>query len=387
MERVKNLVATPKQLGFASFHIDQKQWQGSFNGRESTLHQLSPYIGKLKTGMAASLIDAFSSPGDLILDQFCGSGVVPFEALVRGRKAIANDLNPYAYTITRGKLEAPQSREEALRAADGLLNYVERQKKDVDLRKIPSWVRQFFHPETLRETVTAFRKATQDKDFFLLACLLGILHHQRPGFLSYPSSHLVPYLRDKLFPRDKYPELYKYRDLRSRLIAKINRAYRNPRLPANGLQERTIFNDNAKALALPSNSVDVIITSPPYFNALSYARDNRLRLWFLGSSDWKAVDNNLTSKAGNYLSEMSLCLKEMHRVLKPGSFCVLILGDVQNNGKNRNTARLISTLAQRDKSTEFQTLSIVSNKIPDKRRSRRNTKTTKIERILVLGRL
>jgi hypothetical protein len=33
----------------------------------------------------------------------------------------------------------------------------------------------------------------------LLASMLGILHHQRPGFLSFPSSHLIPYnVRRKL---------------------------------------------------------------------------------------------------------------------------------------------------------------------------------------------
>jgi hypothetical protein len=60
----------------------------------------------------------------------------------------------------------------------------------------------------------------------LLASLLGILHHQRPGFLSYPSSHLVPYLRQLKFPRRKYPELYERRDVLSRLEAKILRTFR-----------------------------------------------------------------------------------------------------------------------------------------------------------------
>jgi hypothetical protein len=50
---------------------------------------------------------------------------------------------------------------------------------------------------------------------------LGILHHVRPGFLSYPSSHLVPYLRKMKYPPEQFADMYAYRDVRSRLIAKV----------------------------------------------------------------------------------------------------------------------------------------------------------------------
>src|SRR5437763_1881925 len=96
----------------------------------------------------------------------------------------------------------------------------------VNLGAVPEWVREFFHPETLREVVAAFEEVNRSQDYFLTACLLGILHHVRPGFLSYPASHLVPYLRKSKFPPDEFPAMYAYRDLRSRLLAKIKRAYR-----------------------------------------------------------------------------------------------------------------------------------------------------------------
>lgn len=86
-------------------------------------------------------------------------------------------------------------------------------------------VRQFFHPRTLKEAIKFVTVCKRDENNFLFACFLGILHHQRPGFLSYPSSHLVPYLREKKYPRDQFPELYQYRELRPRLLSKIQRAY------------------------------------------------------------------------------------------------------------------------------------------------------------------
>ncbi len=89
------------------FDLTPDLWQGSFNGRECSLHQLAPYVGKLKTGMVKAIISTYTAPGDLIADPFCGSGVVPLEALLMGRRTAANDLSRYAFAITEGKLAAP----------------------------------------------------------------------------------------------------------------------------------------------------------------------------------------------------------------------------------------------------------------------------------------
>ena len=211
----------------------QGVWNGSFNGRESTLQQLAPFVGKLKTGMANTLIEHFSRPGDWVCDPLSGCGSVPLEAVLLGRKAKANDLSPYALCVTRGKLDAPPTLAEAESRCTKLLEYVDRHWKSQDLRRVDHWVRAFFHPRTLKETLVAFKFCRNRRDWFLAACLCGILHHQRPGFLSYPASHMVPYLRTTLFPPEKFPELYEYRPLADRLRKKVKRAYRRHNLPSN----------------------------------------------------------------------------------------------------------------------------------------------------------
>ncbi len=188
----------------------------------------------------------------------------------------------------------------------------------------------------MREVVVAFRLLRERHDNFLLSCLCGILHHQRTGFLSYPSSHLVPYLRKSKYPPEEYPEMYEYRDLRSRLLAKVKRAYRRAGLPRSWPQRRfEVYQENSMDLPIENNIVDAIVSSPPYFGALDYARDNRLRLWFLGCPEWKKLDENLTANSKVYLPQMAECVKEMHRVLRPGGYCVLVLGDVDRDGKTR----------------------------------------------------
>src|SRR3989442_11643018 len=140
-----------------------------------------------------------------------------------------------------------------------------------DLRTVPRWVRKFFHPETLRSAL-AFRDACVERqDHFLLACLLGILHHQRPGFLSYPSSHLVPYLRERKFPRNAYPAMYQKRDVLTRLEAKVRRAFRRP--AQRYAEVRRVLRIDARSFPRVRN-IRAIITSPPYMNELDYVRDN-----------------------------------------------------------------------------------------------------------------
>jgi len=140
-------------------------------------------------------------------------------------------------------------------------------------------------------------------------------------------------------------------------------------------------------LTLPSNSIDAIISSPPYFGALDYARDNRLRLWFLGVSDWKELDRSLTANNQVYITQMTDCLTQMDRVLKDRAYCVLVLGDVDRNGTKKQTAHIISGLATEVTQGRWVQKLIYTDEIPDVRRSRRQTHTTKYERILVMQKL
>jgi DNA modification methylase len=138
------------------------------------------------------------------------------------------------------------------------------------------------------------------------------------------------------------------------------------------------------SLPIGDETVDAIISSPPYYGALDYARDNRLRLWFLGCEDWKELDASLTANDKVYTSQISTCLKEMERVLKPGSYCILVLGDVERDGKSRRTAEVLANLAIEVTQNRFVVDTIYDDRIPDERRSRRQTRTTKFERILVM---
>ena len=83
---------------------------------------------------------------------------------------------------------------------------------------------------------------------------------------------------------------------------------------------------------------------------------------------------------------MSNCLGEMVRVLKPDGYCVLVLGDVERDGKSMRTAEILADLALKVTQNKLLVETIYDDRIPDERRSRRRTKTTKFERVLVMKR-
>lgn len=356
------------------------EWTGSAWQTESTLHQLSPYIGKTKSSMAASLVAEFTKTDDVVYDPFSGCGSIAFESWLAGRHVIANDLSPYASLLTRAKLFPYRSLDQALRDLKRISERVARRRTEPDLRTVPPWVRRFFHRETLRETLTWTNVLRKERLWFLLACLMGILHHQRPGFLSFPSSHTVPYLRLKKFPRSRFPKLYEYRSLEDRLEAKVRRAFR--RVPdLDFALRRRCYSTGADILTL-SQQVGTVLTSPPYMRQLDYGRDNRLRLWFLGCDDWESLDQAVSPGEQEFLELMDRSFRRWRSILKPNGYCVLIIGDACSREGRTNLPTLVARIA-----TENAGYSLVSrhtDAIPNERRVRRGIVGSSSETILVL---
>ena len=331
--------------------------------------------------MASSLVAQFTKAGDLLYDPFSGSGTVALEAWFAGRRVIANDLSPYAYLLTRAKLFPCRKLDSALKQIHRSGVEVARECRDVDLRNIPAWVRRFFHPQTLRETVAWGTVLKRKRQWFLLASLMGILHHQRPGFLSYPSSHAVPYLRTKKFPRHRFPELYAYRSIQNRLEAKVARAFR--RRPQLDFEvSRFCFCKDAAQLS-PLEPVDAIITSPPYMRLLEYARDNRLRLWFLGIRDWKELDTVVSPDESTFLALMERCFAQWKNSLKQGGLCVLIIGDALSQLADGNLPEVVSQIATHSVGG-YEQVCEYTDLIPNARRVRRGTTGSSSETIVVL---
>ncbi len=370
LEHYRRLMETPSH---APTH-----WAASCTHQECTLHQLSPYIGKLKSVIARDLILEYSKPGQLVADMFCGSGTVPLEAARLGRRIFASDASVYAATLTKGKLLAPVDSRSALYEVDLFLRRAESLPVP-ELRSVPKWVQDFFHPRTLIEAMRFFGLLKNERRHFLMACLLGILHHQRPGFLSFPSSHLVPYLRSKKYPRESNPDLYEYRSLAPRLQAKVKRMLKRPHKVTLKRSVVTIRKSSVEFVNLPSD-IDCVITSPPYMNALDYGRDNRLRLWFLNEQNLESVDKR--TNLLEFTKTMRAVVRQLREKVRKGGYCIFIVGDrVTRSGERLPSEELVRVFAEY--ATAFQLHHVIRDVIPDIRRSRKNLSGVKNESILV----
>jgi adenine-specific DNA-methyltransferase len=88
---VKGEVQNPKAAPLP----DVLQWHYTGN----RLHPTQKPVGSLKP-----VIDAFSKPGDIVLDPFCGSGSTLLAAKILGRRYIGIDLDPQFCETARQRL-------------------------------------------------------------------------------------------------------------------------------------------------------------------------------------------------------------------------------------------------------------------------------------------
>jgi DNA modification methylase len=368
---LENTIKLLKTVGWRDEPYDKQHW-GNW------LHSLSPYQGRMTPSLAHWLVKIFTKKGDLILDPFMGVGTIPLEADFLQRRAIGIDLNLYGYIIAKGKFER--------KSCDYYLNYlsniIDINTTKMDISNVPKWIQAYFHHETLKEIIFLNRKFTEENEWFLLSCMMGILHGNRPGYLSAWTGCIIPMTprpvtHPKYNPDKDKPE---YRAVIPRMAAKIMRMY------SSGFPLETsvkVFLGDARNLKLLNNSVDVVICSPPYYNTLDYVGQNRVRLYFLGLNRQKQdlLRKELIQESNSYLEDMVKVGEELKRVIKEESLIVLVLGDVHRTKYSINTAKEVSKVYQ--EKLGLKEITTVNDEIPLNKIISRS-KRKKFDRILVL---
>jgi hypothetical protein len=348
---------------------------------KSSLHSIAPYVGKIRPQLASALIREYSSKYNIIYDPFAGSGTIPLEAWINGRDTIATDLNKYAYVLTYAKLYPFLNKKEGLNRLSRINGIVK--GESISIENVPEWVQEFFHKETLKEILIWTHQLNHKKDFFFLACLLGILHHQRPGFLSFPSSHGAPYLRLNKYPKEQYPEMYEYKNVYDKLRMKVQRAYSEiPELDDSVI--RLVQNKNTLAFKDNSDKRITVISSPPYMKALTYARDNRLRLWFLGESEWKSLEQKVSPTKNEFKNLMTKCFNRWALMQRSGDYCILVVGDMIFDKKSAQTIPdLVCEIAE---NAGYKSVEMINDPINPKHKTVKKDSLIKSEKICVLKR-
>ncbi len=251
------------------------------------LHSLCSYQGKMKPSLAAHLVKTFTTPGDRMLDPFSGVGTIPFEAAFHGVECWAFDISPPAVHITAGKIGKSSARE-CEKTVKRLEQHLESQEVRPSERKSAESIRfngiltSYFHKKTLDEILLARRyfldnPPANPSQALVFACLLHILHGNRPYALSRRSHPITPFA-----PTGET----EYRALVPRLRDKMERSLATP-TPKDFAYGHSISQDVTEWWPAHIEKLDVVITSPPFFDSTRFHLGNWMRLWFCG---WETSD-------------------------------------------------------------------------------------------------
>ena len=335
-----------------------------------SLHTLCSRTCSFPPRLARYFISRYSKNGDTVLDIYSGKGTAPLEACLLGRKGIGNDICPDAYVLTYAKTHPPSKRD--------FFQYLAKMKGKslkADVSSAPDNVQLYFERNTLAAILSIREIIRNDLDsrrnsrkynnaMFLKALMLGILHGRAQYALSLPVPHsfaMSPSYVRKRVANEPDRFVAPKRDVVRCVEIKADYVYKDP-IPAN-FEKGRAFKVDATNFVF-EGTVDMVLTSPPYFAAHTYAWDNWLRLWFLGY-DFKKVAATLlhTNREDIYLGHFRRVLKNMYGLLKDDSRCFMVVGDVK---KHRPTAYLIADIVEKSKDIGFEVHRII-NDVIDKR--------------------
>ncbi len=334
-------------------------WKQAGRRWGSPLHRLMSRSGSFPPSLARWAVETYSEKGETILDPFCGKGTLPLEACIADRFGLGNDLAPEAYVVSRAKVNPVtlrDVREWVLRASR------EMRPDAVSIYDVEEDVRVFYSSQTLRQ-ILAVREmlmyGEDDLTNFIKALMLGILHGSSEISLSLPCSHSFSMAPDYI---RRYARRHGLRRPNRNVLSCILR--KAEMVLESGLPVRrgAVFSFDARALPVSDESVDLIVTSPPYFNLQTYAWDNWLRLWFLGYRH-ENVRRRLfeTSSVPKYVEFIRDALREMYRVLRDDRACLLVLGDVMLGRRRVDMAELAAEQASK---VGFVAACVISDRIP-----------------------
>ncbi len=295
-----------------------------------------------------------------ILDPMAGSGTTLVTARMRGHNAIGFDSDPLAVllssawttTIQPEKLVAKTTEilTRARRTACG--SYPE--KADKETR---DFIRYWFDPKNrvqLTALSTAISRVRDDTVRNIMWCAFSrmIITKQSGVSLAMDVSHSRPHKKYEKAPIrafDHFPKAVAHL-LKSAPFSE----------PAKKHPPASVRKADARDLPLKGGTVDVVITSPPYLNAIDYLRGHKLSLVWMGynvSEIRNLRSKNIGSEVGakveddsieqvmeemcevsnlsarntgmlrRYVNDTRAILTEIHRVLKPGGKAVIVVGD------------------------------------------------------------
>jgi len=298
------------------FQIIQKNRTRSVN--QYITHWIYPYKGKFHPQMIRGLLNIIGlEQGDTVLDPFIGSGTTAVEAQLLGINCIGIDVSPLCVLQSKVKTES----------LDVLPRIIE-VKEEITNRLRPSLFN--LKGETLDDTINLIPEE-RARNFYKMAKLVAISDNTRRRREF--SNAFLKNLELMIFSVNDYAQIVRKLNLR---LGKMN-----------------IKIGNSRALPLEKESIDGIITSPPYSIALDYVSNDAHALRELGYNlpeireEFIGVRGKGQERIELYNRDMGKSLEEMYRVLKPKKYAVIVIGNATYLGQEVKTVEFTIDCAER----------------------------------------
>ncbi len=300
-----------------------------------SLHEVS-YRACFKPQLPRFFIERLTRPGDAVYDPFLGRGTTAIEAALLRRTPVGTDVNPLSEILVAPRLSPPP------------LDAVSQRLRDLPLEgdcETRDDLLAFYHPNTLMQ-ITNLRDyllAEQDDgsldavDRWIRMVATNRLTGHSPGFFSVytlPPNQAVTVERQRGINRNRKqtpPE----RDVRlsimkkSRsLLSKLNEDDAE-RMRETSQEALLITGSSNNTPGIESDSVSLVVTSPPFLDVVDYQTDNWLRCWFNGI-DAQSVQVWHFRKPHEWQAAMTSVFVELKRVLKPAGYVAFEVGEVRS---------------------------------------------------------
>jgi len=357
----------------------------NFHGADSNYasHDVHAFAAKFPPQLPRAFIRGLTAPGDVVLDPMMGSGTTIVEALLEGRRGIGLDIDPLALRVSQAKtipMSADDLRNIGLKVisqAQDLLSdpSIERLMQKFDSRT-KEFIDYWFYPNTQRE-LAALVLAMQTVDESLARRFLELTFSS----IIVTKSGGVSRARDLAHSR---PHLDKEKNPKNALEQFSLRLQKNIKSMAHldtmGVLAAPLPGD-ARSMPLRDEVIDLIVTSPPYANAIDYMRAHKFPLVWLGESvvnltelraryigsekingaqyaelpDKTASiirqlaerDRKKSSILRKYFTEMKVVLAEMYRVLRKDAPAIVVIGPSMMRGIDVQTHHCLAEIAQK----------------------------------------
>ena len=303
----------------------------------SSAHNIHWFPGNFIPQIPAFLVQILSSPGQMVCDPFAGSGTTGVEAGILRRNSVQLDANSTAVMIAHAKLILASDKRLAasltafgqqltwnrnavarVREGSGLDRWLDKTTL-AQLENIAGLIAGEHNVATRSVLDVVFSDT-------LFACSAPRNAKTRTGR---PRRHHWGWVADNVVPTALHAhdavEIFL-----DRLGESIDIAAITPRLYGN----HAVIRSDAQRIPLRTDSVDLVVTSPPYLGMIDYARANRLTFAWFGWDLSREMQNEIgarfkrnrrTGKA-EYIESMSVVSDEIVRILRPGGYCAIVIG-------------------------------------------------------------